>query len=102
MNVFLTAAVMYGITFGIKDAKLFTIPRNWLTSRSGFIHSLLSCAYCVGFHSGWMTYLLMVVFPTDLTQAIRGLLTYAFAGVAVSGALDSILLRIEGSSDPAV
>lgn len=102
MDVFLTAAAMYGITFGLKDAKLFSAPRDWITSRSTFIHSLLSCAYCVGFHSGWMTYLLMTSFPTDLTQAIRGLLTYAFAGVTVSGSLDAILLRIEGSNDPAV
>lgn len=98
MSLFLTVAVMYGLTFGIKDAKLFSKPRQWLADRSPFLRDLLSCAYCVGFHSGWLTYLLLVPASMDLTLFIRGLLAYAFAGVTVSGALDAILCRIENSS----
>jgi len=99
VTLFLTIAVMYGITFGIKDAKLFSRPRQWIADRSKFFCDLLSCAYCVGFHSGWITYLLLVPFHGDWATFVRGLVAYAFAGVAVSGALDAILQRIEESPE---
>ena len=96
MSILLTFVVMYGITFGIKDAKLFSTPRNWIVAHSKFFATLLGCAYCVGFHSGWMTYFLMVPLLPDLTSVIRGLIIYSFAGVTVSGALDAALIRLEG------
>jgi uncharacterized membrane protein len=98
VSLLLTVAVMYGITFGIKDAKLFSRPRQWLADRSLFLHELLSCAYCVGFHSGWLTYLLLVPVPDDWATFIRSIVAYAFAGVTISGALDAILQRIENSA----
>lgn len=98
MNLFLTVAVMYGITFGIKDAKLFSKARQWAADHSNFLRELLSCAYCVGFYSGLATYLILVPFTGDWYTWVRGSIAYAFAGVTVSGALDAILLRIENHS----
>lgn len=98
MDLLLTVAVMYGITFGIKDAKLFERPRQWLAARNGFVHSLLSCAYCVGFHSGWLTYFLLVPLSGDLMTDLRLMLAYSFAGVTFSGALDAVLLKVENSA----
>lgn len=88
----LTFAVMYGITFGIKDAKLFSRPRQWLADRSFFLYQLFSCPFCVGFHAGWITYLLM---GTSTMPIYPGIIAYAFAGTAVSGICDTILTRIE-------
>jgi len=98
MDVFLSIAVMYGITFGIKDSKLLRKPRQWLADRSSFFADLLSCPYCVGFHSGWLTFLLL---RQDLSL-LSGvgwvyLVAYSFAGVTVSGLLDALLLRLESS-----
>jgi len=95
MEVFLTIAVMYGIAFGIKEAKLFSRPRQWLADRSLFMYQLLSCPYCVGFHAGWLTYLLLVPFTGDWAAFVRGFLGYAFAGVTTVGLIDTVVSRLE-------
>lgn len=85
--------VMYGITFGIKDSKLFLPIRQRLSNRFLFFYRLFTCPYCVGFHSGWLTYLL---FTSLGVFDLRYFLAYAFAGVTVSGTFEVVLVRIEG------
>lgn len=48
--LFLLAA--YGICFGFVNKVTFL-------RRSAFLSAMLECTYCIGFHSGWLTYLLM-------------------------------------------
>ena len=95
MEILLTVALMYGLTFALKDAKLLNRPRGWLVGRSDFFGELLSCAYCTGFHSGWVSFLLLR--SSDITSLpwIQGLVIYAFAGAAVSYVVDVVLLHLE-------
>jgi hypothetical protein len=94
MNLFLSILVMYGITFGIKDSQLLAKPRQQLADRSNFFYELFSCPYCVGFHSGWLTYLLLTPFSAfDL----RFLVAFAFAGVPVSAFFELLLTTMESN-----
>lgn len=46
--------VAFGITFGLQHKVSF------LWGKSKFLDSMLSCAYCTGFHAGWITWLLYI------------------------------------------
>ena len=94
----LTVAVMYGLTFVIKDAKLFSRPRHWLAGQHTFFYEFLSCPYCVGFHTGWMTFLLLRASDPSLSgwAWFSAFAAYSFAGVTVSGFFDALLIRLEG------
>ena len=59
MEIILYLFAMYGITFGLQH-KLPGASSEALKNifKEGILESLLSCAYCVGFHSGWIVYVL--------------------------------------------
>ena len=98
METFLTIALMYGITFGIKDAKLLHAPRAWLTQKSNFFAELLSCAYCTGFHGGWISFLILHM--GGLARILPfwwSLSVYALAGAAVSYVIDTAMVRLESN-----
>jgi len=98
MEIFLTVFLMYGITFGIKDAKLIHAPRLWVARKSRFLSALLGCAYCTGFHSGWISFL--VLHTGGLAKALPfwwGLPIYALVGAAVSYVLDTAMVYLEGN-----
>jgi dolichyl-phosphate-mannose--protein O-mannosyl transferase len=42
----------YGIAFGAMNK----LPDLVYAKVPAFIHRLLACAYCTGFHTGWMAY----------------------------------------------
>lgn len=44
--------VAYGITFGIQNKLPF------LRGKFEFTDALIKCTYCLGFHAGWMAWLL--------------------------------------------
>lgn len=93
---------MYGLTFFLKDSSLFSPVRNYLV-RSIFFESLFSCAYCTGFHSGWIVFLLITPFPdpSSITFSFFGdCLVYAFSGMAFSGVMDAFAIRLEGNGYP--
>jgi hypothetical protein len=43
----------YGLTFGM----MHKLPSFVYSAAPAFLSRLLSCAYCTGFHAGWMAYL---------------------------------------------
>ena len=93
---------MYGITFFLRDSSLFSPVRDLLV-RSPFFASLFSCAYCTGFHAGWIVFLLTTPFPTPSSISFSFFgdgLAYAFAGMAFSGVLDAFAIRLEGNGYP--
>lgn len=94
MEILLTVALMYGLTFAFKDAKLLNRPRKWLARLDSF-KELLSCAYCTGFHTGWMAFLLLKSADISPLPWLQGLVIYAFVGAAVSYVLDVVLLHFE-------
>lgn len=88
----------YGITFGLKDSKIFARPRNYLAERYMFFMELFQCPYCVGFHAGWMAFLLVVPSPESLMTWVSLFVARAFAGATVSGFLEAVLLKLERAS----
>ena len=58
-EVLLYLFAMYGIAFGLQHK----LPGMWKGAikkvfQDGFLDSLLSCTYCVGFHAGCIVYVL--------------------------------------------
>ena len=88
---------MYGVAFGFQN-KLPTLWQGSLTKvfSKDFVSQLLKCTYCIGFHSGWMVYLLYV-FSGKGSPAIGELLIYAFAGAAFSYSVDTYVQKLEES-----
>jgi hypothetical protein len=54
----ITLFSFFGMSYAIKEAELFAVPRNWLMQRSAFMAKLLYCWWCVGFWAGAFVYLL--------------------------------------------
>lgn len=86
--------VIYGLTFILKDSSILSAPRFWLAARHTLFMKLFSCAYCVGFYSGGLSYFLLGL---DSQFDFRVFLSYCLAGVSISGIVDSLLIRIEAS-----
>jgi hypothetical protein len=84
----------YGITFSLKDSTLLTRPRNWLVIRSPFMYKMLSCAFCTGFHAGWLAYLLRSHWYWHPTY-IRLMVVHAFTSAACCYILDLVTQAIE-------
>lgn len=102
-TLFLFVCATYGITFGLKDSKIFARPRNYLAERYMFFLELFQCPYCVGFHAGWLAFLLVVPSPDSYLTWTSLFVAHAFAGAFVAGFLEAVLLRLERApveSDP--
>jgi len=57
-HIILIAFSFYSLTHALKESTLFDKPRIWLIGLHPFFYQLFSCYFCVGFHSGWIVYLL--------------------------------------------
>ena len=90
LSTILTLLAIYGVCFSIKDTKLFSIPRNWLRTRSVIINELLSCSFCIGFWSG-----LVVHFVTYKVFDIKDLFLFGFGGSALCYIVDTIIIWFE-------
>lgn len=82
----------YGLVFAVQNK----LPHEIVTQRVTFLDSLVKCSFCLGFHTGWVTYLAWHPWSTELvwTLPLAGLASAAF-----SYALDMALLRLEGKDD---
>lgn len=86
---------MYGVAFGFQHK----LPAMWSGSLTkvfskDFISLLLKCTYCIGFHAGWIVYL-MCVFSGKALPAVGEFLVYAFAGAAFSYSADAYVQKLE-------
>ena len=79
----------YGITFGAMNK----LPEIVYAKAPALAQRLLSCAYCMGFHTGWMAY--FAVSHNDLVLHHAPL--WAFASGAFSYAADTALKALERS-----
>lgn len=91
LHAILVVFAMYGITFAIKEASLLDKPRNYLARNSMFFYEMLSCAYCTGFHAGWIAYLL---FNPLNVFSIREMVLWAFSSAAVSFTFNGIVTNL--------
>lgn len=85
---------IYGITFALqhKIPKLFRKKTYQEFTFKSFRETLLVCSYCIGFHAGWITYLLSngINYPS-----VNIMLIFAFAGAAFSYTLDTYVQKLE-------
>lgn len=76
----------YGLTFLFKDSYILEKPRMYLMAKYVWLHQLMSCSFCVGFHSGWIVYLL-----TFSVFTFKALFIYCLA----SAAFNLLIAKIE-------
>ena len=89
---------MYGLTFALqhKIAGIFMKETYRELSASSLKSKLLSCTFCMGFHSGWLVYLLSIL--DDLNSFTAGnFVIFAFAGSAFSYTIDTYVQKLEQS-----
>jgi hypothetical protein len=70
---------------------LFQKARLWLLRLEyvgPFVYKLLECPYCIGFHCGWMVYLLSCP-----SFSLGWFFLWGFAGSSIVAILDRILER---------
>lgn len=95
MNVVLQLLAVYGVTFAARSASLLDVPRDWLLRKIPMLRALLECAFCTGFHAGWIVFVVGTI-PSGWT--LRGFLLAAFSGAAFAYMLDAAILAVEAAT----
>ena len=97
INFILWCLVTYAIAFGLmnKLPERFTVSNVTSLPKETWLAQMLQCAYCTGFHSGWLAWLLFEgSFPVDKAGALN-LISYALAGATLTYILDTAIRKIE-------
>ncbi len=86
--------VSYGLCFGIANKATF------LHGKARFLDALISCSYCLGFHTGWMTWLMaLAVGDHVVAQTVPGLavglLSWSLASSTFCYSFDVLLRKLE-------
>jgi hypothetical protein len=79
----------YGLTWTIKESEIFSVPRNWLISKSVFAFKLLDCYFCTGFWCGIAVYLLH-----EPAWNLKFLFLWGLASASVSFIVDALVTRL--------
>lgn len=101
MEFILAILTMYAISFLIKEIDgpfgIFSLIRNKLMLNrfvGVFFYKLLECYFCVGFHSGWITYLL---FNWQKEWHLNFIIIWGLAGSATGIIFNAVLMRLNNS-----
>jgi hypothetical protein len=96
MEIIIYILSIYGLAFAIKDASgpwgIMSLIRNRLISNKYvgvFFFELFECYFCVGFHAGWIVYLL-----SQDSWALNYFILWALAGGVVSLILDGAVAQL--------
>lgn len=93
MNILLLLLAAYGICFGLQNK----LPFLW--GRHALLDHFLGCTYCVGFHAGWITWILQEWARDDLSliswASIGEILAWSFASGAFCYVVDGWMERQE-------
>jgi len=92
---FITLVFAYAVAFGIQNKVPFLYRFEWL-------HGFLGCTYCVGFHAGWMTWL-MAWAVTGTTPAgewhiFPSVMLWALTSSAFCYSLDALVKYLENNA----
>lgn len=88
----------YGICFGLMNKAEFLTE---LPAVGGFFSRQLECAYCTGFHCGWMVYVLEVLRSGPDPRWYVDLLTFTFTAAISCYLLDTAARWVEAHTvDP--
>jgi len=84
----------YSVCFGLQHKVPF------IHNRTNFTDSMLACTYCTGFHSGWITYLIVKGFEYiqngELTILYSEVFLCAFASAIFCYVVDVLVQHFEG------
>lgn len=86
MTDILLLCAVYGLVFIIQSSELLNRPRFWIVGKSPFINSLISCAFCLGFHCGWIVYLMSMK-----SFSLTSMILWALAGATFSYVVDRFM-----------
>ena len=81
--IIINLLAIYGLVFFLKDSYIFAKPRHYITKINFFLE-LFSCSFCLGFHCGYLIYLLSN--PLNIT----GIILWGFAGACFSLIVEQI------------
>lgn len=88
-----TLFLFYGLCFGFQNKVPF------LYGKSDFTDSLLQCSYCMGFHCGWLSWIILYLLngckDVTVVEVITSLLVYGFTSSAFCYVLDSLVQLVE-------
>ena len=89
---------MYGLTFALqhKIPAIFMKSTYKELSLTTLKNKLLSCTFCMGFHAGWICYLLSIMSEMGSFSA-GDLLIFSFSGAAFSYSLDAYVQKLESA-----
>ncbi|MGE3320515.1 MAG: hypothetical protein AB7I18_14590 [Candidatus Berkiella sp.] len=101
MELLILIFAIFGLAFLIKESDgpwgCMAWVRSWLMKNKYvgvFFYKLLDCYFCVGFHCGWMVYLLHAEH-----YSIQFFILWGLAGAAISLILDAALSKLQQSRD---
>lgn len=80
--------ICYGITYLLRYAEIFNIPRKFLIKKSLFVKKVLKCQYCSGFWAGVI--LSAFLYTTGCSDNFL-LMTLPVASLSFSGLLYDFL-----------
>lgn len=95
--------VSYAIMFTLKDSKVpGMVPvRRWLIQRSRHLANLFTCSFCLGFHAGWLAYLLFgwAGDHDSVYLTLRAMFISGLASATFCYAFDNFMVFLELKND---
>ena len=93
-NLIICLLLWYGMAFGFQNKIVF------LHDRFAWLARFLQCSFCVGFHVGWISHLLIhlplfVSVAVDPVVVLTELVTWAFAAAGWCYGVDVTLQAVE-------
>ena len=105
MVYFIALLASYALCFGLLNDKarwisdfLVRLPIAPHHDGTSFFGRMFQCSYCTGFHTGWMTWLLVfhgTIPSRSLDSLVTELLVFALASAAFCYLVDCIAQRLE-------
>tara|TARA_Y100000034_G_scaffold127491_1_gene180341 strand:- start:2253 stop:2540 length:288 start_codon:yes stop_codon:yes gene_type:complete len=92
MTIFVFLLLCYGICFFVQHKMPFLHGKHELLTK------LLICTYCLGFHCGWISYLLMVWGKAFEEISLPNLLIYSFVSASFCYICDATVQYLENNS----
>lgn len=91
MNIIVIIFAIYGLSFLVKEATIFDVPRNYLIKHSSFFFNLIDCYFCLSVHSGYVVYLLSnPISSWNLFDLILWSLAGGTTGLVINGIVNKL------------
>lgn len=102
MDILPQLLAAFGLCFGLMNDKLPGVA--WVRARWAFADRMLECAFCTGFHCGWLVWGLGVLTHTEMPPSFVGSVAeaarWALASSATCYLLDTFAQWLEKAAQP--